>query len=252
MTETSYQRGLHIAPHAHELACFVFVLQGNFSETCGRRARECGPLTLLYRPAGEVHANRFSIAGGQCLNVELEPAWLARVRRYSARLPVLDDSAEWRGGWAGWLGVRLGREFRQFDEVSPLAIEACLLEIVAAALRERAQPVAAQVPRWLVRSEEFLRAHYVESLAVTQVADAVGVHPAHLARVFRAHFGCTIGDYLRQLRIDSASRKLAETECALSEIATAAGFYDQAHFTRTFKRLTGLTPAEFRASTRPR
>src|SRR6266540_1907206 len=221
LTETSYQRGLHIAPHSHELACFVFVLQGNFSETCGRRARECGPLTLLYRPAGEVHANRFSIAGGQCLNVELEPAWLAR-------------------------------EFRQFDEVSPLAIEACLLEIVAAALRERAQPVAAQVPRWLVRSEEFLRAHYVESLAVTQVADAVGVHPAHLARVFRAHFGCTIGDYLRQLRIDSASRKLAETECALSEIATAAGFYDQAHFTRTFKRLTGLTPAEFRASTRPR
>ncbi|MGH9754212.1 MAG: AraC family transcriptional regulator [Blastocatellia bacterium] len=248
LTETRYQSGLSIPRHAHELACFVLVVKGSFRETIERRARDCGPLTLIYRPAGEVHSNHFHRSGGQCLNIELEPEWMERVRRYSIRL---NDSAEFRGGAPAWLAVRLYREFRQPDEVSPLTIEACMLEIVAASAREQRKAVERKVPRWLVRAEEFLRAHYSESLTVAEVADAAAVHPAHLARVFRASFGCTIGEYLRQLRVEFASRELIASDLPLSEIAAATGFYDQSHFTRTFKRMTGLTPTEFRASTHP-
>jgi AraC family transcriptional regulator len=249
LTETSYQPGLSILRHAHEFACFVFVVNGSFSETFERKARECGPLTLIYRPAGEVHSNHFHRSGGRCLNVEIEPEWMERVRHYSIRL---NDSAEFHGGATAWLGVKLYREFRQPDEVAPLAIEACMLEIVTVSAREQRKALERRGNRWLVRAEEFLRAHYSESFTVAEVADAAAVHPAHLARVFRANFGCTIGDYLRRLRVEFASRELITSDLPLSEIAVATGFYDQSHFTRTFKRLTGLTPAEFRASTCPR
>jgi hypothetical protein len=60
------------------------------------------------------------------------------------------------------------------------------------------------------------------------------------------HGGCSVGDYVRQLRVEDACRRLATLDAPIVEIALAAGFTDQSHFTRTFQRLRGLTPAEFR------
>src|SRR5262249_21772677 len=81
-----------------------------------------------------------------------------------------------------------------------------------------------------------------ENLTHEAVAAAVGIHPVHLARVFRYHFGATLGDYVRRLRVEFAARQLITTEETLAGIALAAGFSDQSHFTRTFKRQTGMTP----------
>ena len=84
------------------------------------------------------------------------------------------------------------------------------------------------------------------------VARAAGVHPTHLMRVFRRFHGCTLGDYVRQRRIDFACGRLTATDAPLVEVALAAGFCDQSHFTKTFKRATGLTPSEYRKATRER
>ena len=62
------------------------------------------------------------------------------------------------------------------------------------------------------------------------------VHPVHLAQTFRKFYRCTIGDYVRSLRIEFACRQLAATKMPLSEIALLAGFADQSHFTRTFRK----------------
>ncbi|HET9787346.1 MAG TPA: helix-turn-helix transcriptional regulator, partial [Pyrinomonadaceae bacterium] len=80
-----------------------------------------------------------------------------------------------------------------------------------------------------------------------EIAHLVGVHPTHLARSFKKHYRTTVGEYLRRLRLDWATRRLSETEDSITEIALAAGFYDQSHFSHLFKQHTGLTPAEFRA-----
>ena len=72
------------------------------------------------------------------------------------------------------------------------------------------------------------------------------VHPAHLARVFRAHHGETIGHRIRRLRLDWAMGELVEGEPPIREIATRAGFAHQSHFTRAFKAYTGSSPARYR------
>ena len=74
----------------------------------------------------------------------------------------------------------------------------------------------------------------------------------HLARAFRKHFGCTPGEYVRHLRIEFASRELSKSDTPLVEIALAAGFAHQSHFSRIFKRQTGMTPSAFRAALRLR
>jgi AraC family transcriptional regulator len=80
------------------------------------------------------------------------------------------------------------------------------------------------------------------------LASAVGVHPVHLARSFREAHGASVGEYLRRLRVEFAQREVLRTDAPLSEIALSAGFCDQSHFGRTFKRHTGVTPAQARAA----
>jgi AraC family transcriptional regulator len=78
------------------------------------------------------------------------------------------------------------------------------------------------------------------------------VDPAHLARTFRAHYRCSIGDFVRRLRVERASCELTDTDTPMADIALGLGFFDQSHFSRVFKDQTGLTPTEFRAASRPR
>jgi AraC family transcriptional regulator len=68
----------------------------------------------------------------------------------------------------------------------------------------------------------------------------------HVAQTFRRFHQCTIGEYLRRLRVDYACHELAGSERAICEIAAAAGFSDQSHFNRSFKRETGMSPSQYR------
>jgi AraC family transcriptional regulator len=145
---------------------------------------------------------------------------------------------------------RLYREFRQMDDVSPLAIEGLLLEILADASRRAVRAHGRRRPRWLEQVRDLLHSRFAERLALAELGEAVNVHPIYLASQFRRHFGCTLGDYLRRLRVDFAARDLAGSETPLWEIALAAGFSDQSHFTRIFKQHTGLTPAAYREMAR--
>jgi AraC family transcriptional regulator len=136
------------------------------------------------------------------------------------------------------------------DEASPLAIEGIALELLAEASRNQLDTAERSLPRWLSQAKEFLHAQFSETFTLESIAEAVGVHPVYLAREFRRHFDCTISEYVRRLRVECACRELTATDAPIVEIATANGFYDQSHFSRTFKRCTGLTPAEFRAAFR--
>jgi AraC family transcriptional regulator len=79
-----------------------------------------------------------------------------------------------------------------------------------------------------------------------ELADVAGVHEVHLARAFRASYGCTIGGYFRTVRLGRALAMLRGSNDAIAEIALACGYADQSHLTRDVRNATGLTPAELR------
>ena len=117
-----------------------------------------------------------------------------------------------------------------------------MLELFAASARLVG---ATRVPDWLREVHTTVERCFRESLTLTDLARTVDVHPTHLAREFRRHYGSTIGETLRDLRVAYAKRRLA-SPASLQEIAQEAGFADQSHFTRTFRKATGMTPSMFR------
>jgi AraC family transcriptional regulator len=193
-------------------------------------------------PAGETHSTRYC-GGAQTFEIALQATWQERLRPYSA---LLQRPATYQQGTPVWLARRLYHEFQQRDNVTPLMLEGLLLEMLAQLERTRTATAERRSPQWLRHACEFLHAHYTESLSVDAVAAAAGVHPAHVVRTFRQHYGCTLGDYIRDLRVEHASRLLSTSELFLGQIALEAGFADQSHFCRTYKNRTGMTPSEYR------
>ncbi|HKO62822.1 MAG TPA: AraC family transcriptional regulator [Pyrinomonadaceae bacterium] len=248
LTETTHQPNHRLPRHNHELPNIAFVLQGSFDEILDRRSFDCQPQSLLIKPAGEAHANRYGTAGMRCLVIEFQQRQLESLRCWSQ---AFNQVSHFRGSNLSLLGTRIYKEFRLMDAATPLAIEGLMLELVAGLSRRRS-PAERQRPRWLDRAREILEADFQENISLTRVAEAVDVHPVHLARVFRKQFTCTPGEFVRQLRINFACRQLSQSDTPLVEIALASGFAHQAHFNRVFKAQTGMTPSEFRTTFRLR
>ncbi len=87
---------------------------------------------------------------------------------------------------------------------------------------------------------------HCRTLTLKQASELAGVHPVHVSRSFRRKLGCTFREYLTLIRLRRAADLLKRSLTGITEIAHACGFSDHAHFTRTFKRATGLTPTAYR------
>jgi len=246
LAEAAFDPGQHIHRDAHPHAQFVLVLNGTLTEQIGGETTTHGPSTLLFRRAGEPRSYAVGSGGARCLVVDMDDGWLARARQQA---PLLTRSMAFRRGLLLHLAQRLYGEFRQRDEVSRLAVESLALGVLAEASRRDEAAAQQRVPLWLLVAMALIEERFRERISLAAVAKSVGVHPVHLARTFRRVHQITIGAYVRQLRIEFARSQLVGPT-RLSEIAFAAGFCDQSHFSRCFKRHTGQTPAEYRASLR--
>jgi AraC family transcriptional regulator len=236
-----------LPPHFHELTTISFALKGSCEERLGQLVQERKPYDLLITPAGEVHSIRYGRRGARVLRIEIEPHRLETTSSFSE---IYTRPTHAEGAVLSALAIRLYKEFRIMDNVSALAIEGLVLEILAHTMRYCAEGAGPKPPGWFKQAKEFLHEHFYERLTLAQMAEAVGVHPVYLARAFRHYQHCTVGDYVRRLRIEFASRELIATNHPLADIALAAGFSAQSHFSSTFKRQTGLTPAQYRAAHR--
>ncbi|MDQ3800365.1 MAG: AraC family transcriptional regulator [Acidobacteriota bacterium] len=246
--EVLYPPHLRQARHTHQLASFSYVLSGSYAESLDRHTHRRQPSTVVFHPPGESHAVEFE-DNVLILGVEFSFEKLSCISRQSV---IFEASASCRSEKTNWLGGRIYQEFQRMDAFSMLAIEGLILELLAEASRQRAEASEKSCPRWLKQSKDFLHANFNESFTLEEIARVAGVHPVHLSRVFREKFGCTIGEYVRRLRVEFASRQILSGEDSLGEIAHAAGFSDQSHFNKIFKTAFGLTPAEYRKTFRRR
>jgi AraC family transcriptional regulator len=202
---------------------------------------------LIFHSPEEVHSDQFH-ARTRCLSLEIDVAVINDKGLHSARI---EKNAGFHSSLLKALITRLYYEFRNMDDLSPLVMEGLLLELIGEASREPSKTSKAG-PRWLEQTREFLHHQFPEVMPLTEIAKSVGIHHTHLAREFRRHYRCTVGDYIRQLRVEFARIELSRSDKPLSEIALAAGFVDQSHFSRVFKIQTGLSPGRYRAVFRPR
>lgn len=101
---------------------------------------------------------------------------------------------------------------------------------------------------WRVRRiAEYVDAHIGCEIAIADLAQLVGVSPGHLHRAFRATLGVTPLSYIHEKRIEHAISILATEGAPIADVALRVGYLSAGHFSRTFRRLTGVHPSKFRA-----
>jgi AraC family transcriptional regulator len=239
--EVRYPDNYAMPLHIHEEASLVFCLQGTIQEGRQKQTFHISPSMLTFLPAEEPHSNQFH-EGVKTFEIVLPSQWLERIRQLSS---LVERPITRQNGLSTRLAMRLYREFQSRDSLTPLMLEGLTLELLVQLARDATDTTQCQIPRWLWQARDFLHAHFAESLSLGTIAAAVGVHPSHLTRAFRQHFHCTLGDYVRRLRVEYACHLLSTSDKPLLQIALDAGFADQSHFSRTFKRLIGMPPAQF-------
>jgi AraC family transcriptional regulator len=242
LSETHYRGGLIVPPHIHPLPYFAYLLTGGYQEHLGRQAVSFEPQSFVFHPSHEVRYGRLSDAGARLFHVEMALRCLDQLEDEGS---LLGDSMAQLAGPAVTLSQRLYREFRQTDTASAFAIEGLSLEILGALLRSAPRPDAG-VPRWLALARDRIHDESTRPLTVQGMAIELGVSAVRLSRAFTRTFGESIGAYQRRLRIQAACERMRESSASLAEIALDAGFTDQSHFTRVFRRIIGTTPAVFR------
>ena len=242
LSEIRHKRANKLPIHWHELASFSLPLDGGY-EFFERSTASLGPLTVLFHPPAITHSAEIPASGMRLFIVEIRDSWIERLKECGV---VPEGCVRLPGSELSWLAVRLYREYRDMDQCAGLAFEGLVLEMLASLAR---RPVfhEKQPPGWLPKVVEFLNEGFHENLTIRQVAAEFDLHPAYLSTVFRQFHKLGIGDYLHRVRIEFARRELSKPEIQLANLAARAGFADQSHFTRIFKRFTGMTPGTYRA-----
>jgi AraC-like DNA-binding protein len=115
-------------------------------------------------------------------------------------------------------------------------------EFENASSRNRAEPVE------IWKARKFIEEHSGEELSLRRVAKAVNIHPNYLSERFKQVTGSNFVEYVASIRFERACKLLHDGGLRISEIAFAAGFQSLSQFNRVFKRLSGKSPTQFRAT----
>jgi AraC family transcriptional regulator len=244
-SESVYKTKLCLPEHSHELAFFTLIVKGHYSECYGSKCFAYTPMTVLWRGAEVTHSDSIDVSSSQFFFIEVQQSALDRLAEYNKDIP---QHMFEQAGTLAWLASRLRMEIMTGSACSPLIAEGITLEMLGR-LGQQKGVLDAQPPRWLRRVIDRLNEEFAENLTSEDLAIEAGVHPVHLASVFRRFYKETIGEYVQRRRVAHASTLLLSREMSLADIAYSSGFSDQSHFNRVFKRITGLTPGAFRNST---
>ncbi|MGQ4877254.1 helix-turn-helix domain-containing protein [Billgrantia sp. LNSP4103-1] len=240
------------APHSHTQWSLGAITAGEstFQYREDRYSIQAG--TLVMMNPGWVHAcNPVDDQPWSYLMLYVDTAWLTRLRFDAGLL----DAPRWQD-----FATAVLSEPKWFDGYCRMA--ACLMdasrdlldkqtaavEYLTALMHELAgqpaQPLPS-TPALLRELADYLDTHAVEDISLDALCERSGYSPGHLIRAFKQHFGLTPHAYLVNRRIQLGQRELKGGR-PIAEAALNAGFADQPHFQRTFKRLVAATPNQYR------
>jgi AraC family transcriptional regulator len=245
VTDAWFPPGAVLPRHTHDRAIFATMLEGGFHSVIANRRIECTPATVWVEPTGEPHANFIGRDGARVVVLQPNPAHEMMFEPFEGFLTV--PKGLHHGGVAAD-ARRIAAEIAFPDSLTPLGVESIALGMLVSAARVSAVHGSRRPPQWLLQAQELLHARFREPVNISEIATAVGVHPAHLAHRFREQFHTTIGVYVRRLRAEWAAERLREGDASIVEIAVAAGYSDQSHMTRECRRYLGVTPAAYRVA----
>ena len=221
--------------HAHSNSYLSILLSGLYSELTLDSQKIIAPSNILYRPAHYKHKNQFITDKTKCLNIEFSTRWFEKQEINSKKIkPQIKNIQNYP------FVLHLLIDFLKYRKID--FFEELLLQLITSE-EQVSSPLRIT---WLGKLVQILDNEIEKTHSLKTLSERVFVHPNYMSRVFKKHFGVTIGQYQMDKKIRSATKKLFIEQDTIAQIALDCGFFDESHFIKTFKACHKITPHQFR------
>ena len=237
-TETTFPESFASDWHFHQNPHYSHILSGGSKEIREGEIQVQTQGDGLYYFPGIPHQNIQYLAGTRIFNLEMDKDFFIKHElMIPAEAQMFSDRL--KANTTGLLAIL--KEHRLDEQHSGLAIEHLCVKLVAAASEH-----IKHYPEWTRKIVDVLNYNLNANLSLVQLAHAVQIHPVTLSKYFSKYFNCTLGEYIRKLKVDKALKMIRTGNFTLTEITYACGFADQSHFTKSFLLFTGMLPKYYR------
>ena len=232
ITETEYTKKVSESWHYHVNNHISYILQGGNREQRKNHEAQALPGNLLIYPSGVLHRNLDTAHPSKNINLEVDDKFLLQ---HDLKFSMASCVR------LKFLVLKAYKECLINDNDSETSIKALVLNAFEF-FQEKRERIS---PKWVALIAEVLHDRWNENVSVTELSNQLKLHPVTISKSFPKHFHCTLGEYSRKIKIDKAVSLINHSNRSLTEIALECGFFDQSHFIKTFKDITGFTPKEY-------
>lgn len=232
---------LTVPAHAHSGRHLMVVTEGVIDDCGEGTSRVAGIGTARFSPHDQLHAVHVLEAPFSCVLITLRDHTRAQFPTVGTYVTQSGISAEARA---------IAERLDAHGAASMVAVTGLVWQLLAKSNLSVQHDEPPLAPQWLTDLCDVVQARCTAPLDPRALARHAGVHPAHLSRAFRRHFGRTLRDYVRECRLQRAVNELERSNATISSIAAETGFADHAHLSRDLRCHTGQTPSEVRRAAR--
>lgn len=234
--ETVYIDKVYEGWHVHQNPHWCFVAEGGNIEHRKMTQSDSTPGKLNFYSQGEHHRNTNTVLLTRTINFEIEPCWLSQHGIDDARLKFCTEHVSTR-----LLLLKMYKETLLPDEHSTASIQMLLLHVA-----QLTDNISTKMPPWTKKVHQMLNDEWDRTFSLDELAAKAGVSATHISKYFPKYFQCTLGEYMRKLKVTRSLSIIKNNNTSLTKIAFACGFADQSHFIRNFRNETGFLPGKYR------
>ena len=238
VVETEYHDKVYEGWHSHNNAHITLFLKGGTSEKRKNFSEVVGPGSLLFYHSDELHMNHDTLFPSKNINIELEENLLKELQISEATIEKSIQNTT----FTKFLMLKIFKESLVADAFSGDTINMLFAQLSNTNSHlERFE----KSPFWVKSLNELLNDCWNENPNLQDLAQVLNLNPITISKHFSKYFGCTLGEYMRRIKIDRSLSLIKSNQNNLTEIGFQCGFSDQSHFIRTFKNQTGFLPKQF-------
>jgi AraC family transcriptional regulator len=224
--------------HYHDNAHISFILSGTDKEKRNGNSYYRNIGDLFFYQQGQIHGTLSQTGKTRNLIIELTQSF-----EYDYKCDF--TTLEFNNRMSSLFKLKLVKLFGEIiynDNLLPLTLETLMSELSSIGNYRTCK----KMPEWHKTIIEIINDNWNNVISLTELSQAVNVHPVTISKYFNVYNNCTLTNYIKGIRIARSFTLLQNTNLSLTEIAFECGFSDQSHFIRVFKAITGYSPNKIR------